>query len=273
MSFERSGATSLDYQFCTYGASKTKFRGPRYDGPEKTICFVGGSETFGRYVPHPFVTRVGEALEIPVTNLGCMNAGPDVFLNEPDVLSRCCASRLTVIQVLGAQNLSNRLYTVHPRRNDRFLKPSPLLETIYKDVDFTDFHFTQHMLGTLKLVSPERFDIVVQEIQTAWTARMKSLIDRIGGPVVLLWLSRPEPEELSVLGQPPYFISQAVLDDVRDATKGLIAPDLSDAARRADVTSMIFPMLEAPIARRELSPKGHEEVAEQIVNQLNDIVF
>jgi hypothetical protein len=65
----------------------------------------------------------------------------------------CCRSQ-------GAQNLSNRLYTVHPRRNDRFLRASGILRTIYRDVDFTEFHFTRHMLDHLRCLSEDRFDIV-----------------------------------------------------------------------------------------------------------------
>ena len=55
-----------------------------------------------------------------------------------------------MIQVSGAQNLSNRFHAVHPRRNDRFLRASTLLKTIYRDVDFTEFNFTRHLLTTLR---------------------------------------------------------------------------------------------------------------------------
>ncbi len=36
---------------------------------------------------------------------------------------------------MGAQNLSNRFYAVHPRRNDRFLRASTLMKTIFREVD------------------------------------------------------------------------------------------------------------------------------------------
>jgi hypothetical protein len=65
---------------------------------------------------------------------------------------------VTVVQVLAVQNLSNPYYTVHPRRNDRFLRASARLQNLYQDVDFTEFHFTRHMLQTLQMVSAPRFE-------------------------------------------------------------------------------------------------------------------
>ncbi len=57
---------------------------------------------------------------------------------------------MTVIQVMGAHNMSNRFYAVHPRRNDRFLRASlGCCKTIYPEVDFTEFNFTRHMLTAL----------------------------------------------------------------------------------------------------------------------------
>ena len=83
------------------------------------------------------------------------------------MLSACANAQVTVIQILGAHNMSNRFYTVHPRRNDRFLRASPMLRGIYHDVDFTEFNFTRHMLSRLREISEERFALVVEELKTA----------------------------------------------------------------------------------------------------------
>ena len=53
-------------------------------------------------------------------------AGTDDLRDSPAL----AVARLTVLQVTGAQNMSNRFYSVHPRRNDRFLKASPLLRAM-----------------------------------------------------------------------------------------------------------------------------------------------
>ena len=65
-----------------------------------------------------------------MVNLGCLNAGPDVYLNDPEILRIASKADVTVLQVVGAANLTNRFYTVHPRRNDRFLHASPWLQTV-----------------------------------------------------------------------------------------------------------------------------------------------
>jgi hypothetical protein len=70
-------------------------------------------------------------------------------LNDPAIAEARAATAI-VLQIQGAQTLSNRLYTVHPRRNDRFVRASGILRTIYRDVDFTEFHFTRHMLDHLR---------------------------------------------------------------------------------------------------------------------------
>jgi hypothetical protein len=57
---------------------------------------------------------------VEAANLGLVNAGIDVFINEPMIQDFCAGAVVTVIQVLGAANMSNRFYAVHPRRNDRF---------------------------------------------------------------------------------------------------------------------------------------------------------
>jgi predicted Zn-dependent protease len=82
-----------------------------------------------------------------------MNAGLDAFLHAPQVLALAGAARVTVVQAMGAQALSNRYYRVHPRRNDRFLGPSPALSALFREVDFTE--------GVI-LVNEGRFDDAVE---------------------------------------------------------------------------------------------------------------
>ena len=77
---------------------------------------------------------------------------------------------MTVVQVMGAQNLTNRFYTVHPRRNDRFLRAAPDLQALYPEVDFTEFHFTRHLLRTLRWSSADRFEVVAEELRAVWVA-------------------------------------------------------------------------------------------------------
>ena len=64
-------------------------------------------------------------------NFGSVNGGVDAFVNDPTIMAACHDAQLTVVQIMGANFLSNRFYSVHPRRNDRFLRASTVLQAIY----------------------------------------------------------------------------------------------------------------------------------------------
>ena len=127
MSFEKRSAAALDYFPCHYGRSRNLFRGPRKRMEGDYIAFLGGTDTYGRFVPRPFPALVEDRLGLPCVNFGWMNAGPDAFLNDEAVLAAAQGARAVVLQVPGAQNLTNRYYAVHPRRNDRFVEASAAL--------------------------------------------------------------------------------------------------------------------------------------------------
>ena len=177
MSYAQLGRDALDYQPCQYPGSPMTFRGPKCDLEEPYILCLGGSETFGKFSTDPFPDRLGDRLGRRVVNMGAMNACVDLFLHDAAVKAAMGRAQAVVLQVPGAANMSNRFFTVHPRRNDRFLKASTMMRTIFREVDFTEFHFTRHMLSALKARSADRFAVVVEELRAAWVARMAQLID------------------------------------------------------------------------------------------------
>jgi len=144
----------------------------------------------------PLSALVEHATGLKSVNLGCVNVGIDAYSTDRTLMDICKGAKLTVIQAMGAQNMSNRYYAVHPRRNDRFLHASSQLKVIFGDVDYTDFNFTRHLLTSLSETSPEKFQIVEQELKQAWVGRMQGLISRIGGHVVLLGLVDHAPKQL-----------------------------------------------------------------------------
>ena len=129
-----AGAGALDYFPCRYGASRAVFRGPERDLSRPYVALLGGSATFGKYVATPFADLVEQALGQPVANLGAQNAGPDFYLADRATLDIAARARVAVVQVTGADTLSNPFYTVHARRNDRFLAASPALRDLYPEV-------------------------------------------------------------------------------------------------------------------------------------------
>jgi hypothetical protein len=195
MAFVSTGAGAPDYAPCRYGASKLMFRGPERSLQGHYLAVIGGSETFGTYVSTPFADHLEAGLGVPVVNLGVSNAGPDVFLGDQEIGRIATAAQAVVVQVLGAHNQTNPYYTVHPRRNDRLLGVTGALRVLYPEVDFTEFHFTRHLLQTLQGVSRSRFRQVVGVLQALWVDRMTLLLPRLGARTVLLWTGSQSPME------------------------------------------------------------------------------
>lgn len=183
------GPDEIDYFPCRYGQSRNMFRGPRRRLAGGYVACIGGTETFGKGVAVPYPARIEALTGRTCVNFGCANAGVDAFLADHSVHEASLAAQITFLQLAGASNLSNRFYTVHVRRNDRFLRASNRLRTLYPDVDFTQAHFTHHLLHLLRDASEERFEVVVSELQSSWRARTLQLIAQLGRPLVLLCFS------------------------------------------------------------------------------------
>lgn len=262
MAYDYAGEGSLDYLPCRYGRSRLMFRGPRRDLSGRYAVVLGGIEAYGRYIPRPFPALVEEGLGGKVVNLGCPNAGPDAWLGDPAVMEVVARAAVVVVQVPGAADLSNRMYTVHPRRNDRFLRASPLLQTIYRGVDFTDFSFTRHMLRSLHAAGPERFALVAEELRGAWVARMASLLAAVPGRAVLLWLADqpPGPRRDAPFGE-PVLVDAGMMAEVAGRAEAVVTVVPSAEARRRGMEGMVFPPMAEPAARGLPGVAAHEEVA------------
>ncbi len=270
MTYDVLGPGALDYLPCRYGTSKLLFRGPRRNLERPHFAFLGGTETYGRFIETPFPALVEEAVGKPCVNFGQPNAGIDAFAHDPFVLRAASAADIAVIQIVGAQNMTNRFYTVHPRRNDRFVAPSMLLSTIFREVDFSAFHFTKHMLTQLQRVSPERFAAVRHELQQAWLARMRLILGQIRGKVVLLWLADHAPfdnakRDEEGLGPDPLFITREMLDDISEHATATIEVVASDEAMAAGTDGMIFSQMEEMVAAEIMGPGLHREAADAVI--------
>lgn len=274
MSCESQGAGALDYFPVRYGRSKLLFRGPRRELTGKFCTVIGGTETYGKFVADPYPALTERAIGMPVVNFGYVNAGVDVFLNEQAVLDACKHSRATVIQLVGAHNMSNRFYSVHPRRNDRFLRASSLMKTIFREVDFTEFHFTRHMLATLKAISPEKFAVVEDELKAAWVGRMKQLLGKIEGKTLLVWMSgrTGDAGPSDGMGHEPLLVDDDMVAAVRPHATELVRVVPSAAARSEGVTGMQFTAFEEPVAAEMPGPLFHAEVANAVAPALRGLL-
>lgn len=234
--------------------SRLMLRGPACDPGRPFVAVLGGSETFGKFVEHPYPALLAERIGMPVANLGVMHAGASLFSKERWLLDIASDAHLTVIQVMGVQNMSNRLYYVHPRRNDRFLASSAALRAIYPEVDFAEINFTGHLLETLERTSEERFSIIVEELRWAWVRRMQRIVSCIRGDVHLLWISERSPQDCAetTSSREPMFVTRAMLDELAPAISGVteVAYELGGPA----------------------DPKLHETVANALANSVLPIL-
>lgn len=264
MSYQMNGPQGLDYRPCRYGTSRLTFRGPAKLLDKRYVAFLGSTETYGKYIPEPFPALVEKSLRTTCVNLGCVNAGHDVYLHDPYVMELAGQARACVLQISGAHNMSNRFYTVHPRRNDRFLQASRLMKQVFSDVDFTDFAFTRHMLESLRRFAPERFAMLRQELQEAWVARTRLLVQRLGCPVVLLWFAGHRPPAgpgADGIGPDPLFIESWMLDALRDDVADIVDATVSASAQAAGLLQMVVPPGEEQAAAAMPGPVAHAEAS------------
>ena len=273
MTYDVLGAGALDYLPCRYGTSRLLFRGPRRDLDQPYVAFIGGTETYGKFVQRPFPALVEERLSMPCVNFGFINAGVDVFVHDPFVCKAATGARVTVVQIMGAQNMSNRFYAVHPRRNDRFTGAATLLQTIYREVDFSNFNFTRHMLGHLQSISSERFEVVREELRQAWTARMRTLLSRIGGKVVLLRVKGTEDADTQDrFGPEPLFVTPDMVAEAATHATAVVDVTPSPEALAAGTRGMVFSDLETPAARLVPGPDIHAEVADAVAEAVQALI-
>ncbi len=268
MAYERLVEGKLDYAPCRYGSSKLLFRGPRCDMSRDYVAFLGSTETYGKFIETPFPELFAEQAGIAALNLGSVNAGIDAFHDDPTIAELCRGARACVIQVMGAHKLSNRYYSVHTRRNDRFLYASDDLRTLYPEVDFADIHFTRHLLSVLLDICPERFRAIRHELTEVWVQRMDDLLERIGRPAALLWLSSRNPEDpASAPSDPdPLFVTKEMIDRLGKKTSKLIRVAIPPRDPEAAPEGMVFSELEIAMARELPGPRTHRVVA-QLVEQ------
>ncbi|MGI9389391.1 MAG: DUF6473 family protein [Boseongicola sp.] len=255
--------TVINYQTWRHGASRIAFRGPAQRLDEPYTAIVGGSETFGKFVSCPFAELLQAEIGTPVVNLGVMHAGLSLVVNDPAILEIASNAQLTVVQVLGATNMSNRFYSVHPRRNDRFVSVSRRMHDLFPDVDFADINFTGHLLAALEEERHPAFDEFVDELKTAWVERMRTILGSIRGDRLLLWMSERRPEEPSSarFGVDPMFVDRDMLEALSPCIGGIVEVVANQRAREEGLRGKLYRSSEEQAAAAMPGPSFHEQTA------------
>jgi hypothetical protein len=249
-------------------APKVRSHWPTPDPDTRYVAFLGGSATVGKAVAEPFPALVAAATGLPVLNLATPNGGPDAYLSDRGVLHLISRAEAAVVQLTGAGTLSNPYYSVHSRRNDRFLVATPALQALFPEVDVTEIHFARHLLQVLARTDPDRFVLVVQALKATWVTRMQSLLVHLPLRRRLLWLSdAPPPDRADTLGSAPLFVDTAMLDRLRPLAGDVIVAVPSPAACSLDET--LEPLgpangLPGPAAHREVAAILAPVIAAQV---------
>lgn len=275
MSYDFRGGGGLEYHPCRYGQSKLVFRGPKKQLDRPYVAFLGGTETYGKFVPTPYPALLEQRMQADCLNLGHPNAGVDAFLNDPEVLHLCNGATATVIQLSGVHNTSNRFYTVHPRRNDRFVRASDMLRACFRDVDFAPINFTRHLLSALETASPERFSIVVAEVRAAYTARLRTLVGRIDTPVFLLWWRDASTwvgfDAPTAGTRDPLFVNRQMIDALADDVAGCVEVPVPSEAFTDVAKHMVYDGLDHAAADALMPIAAHELASEKLAERLKDL--
>lgn len=273
MIHERSAFRVLDYAHAGYGGSRLRFRAPP-PVPRGPHCVIlGGTETYGKFVQHPYPAQLEARIGRPVINLGCLNAGPDAFLSDPALLSACRKATVRVVQIVGAHNLSNAFYTVHPRRNDRFLAAKPALCALYPDVDFAQFSFTRHLLGTLRHLCGHRFGYLVAALRATWTVRMMQLLGAIGQPALLFRISSAcgsaaAPDDPLRHG----LVTRDMVACIARTATGVVVGSVPPAIMAKGTEGMIHDPLDLPAAQLMPNPAAHAALAEALAPEVTHLM-
>ena len=264
---EEDANRRLDYQLCEFEGTRLSFRGPAPDFDQPYVAVLGGNETYGKYVQNPFPDLLGDWIETPVMNLGVQQAGLSLFAEERWLLDIASKAEVTVLQVLGAQNMSNRLYSVHSRRNDRFLGVSPALRNMYPTVDFSQINFTGHLLETLSQQSRGAFAVLMEELKFSWVQRMRRLVRTIESDVVLLWVSDRHPDQSGnhLHQSEPMFVDRTMLNELAGDVCGIV-----EVVSRSDpsLDGKVCSANEVDAAQLLPGPADHARIAEALASEL-----
>lgn len=265
MTYDATGLRGLNYEICAYDGSRLKFRGPKRDLSKPYVAYLGTTETFGKFVAQPFPTLLARHLPAQTVNLGMINGGVDAYLNDPGVLEVAKRADLRVVQVIGALNLSNHYFQVHPRRNDRFICARDALKRLFPEIDFAEFHFTKAMLAALNRHSDERYKMVCDELQKIWLARMTVLLKLLGERTVLLWFAAVKPP-VDAIRRPtdPMLIDADMVERMRVKSSAYveIIPDSNVIKRDRD--DLLNTLVSQAAARQLMGPSAHLQAAQAL---------
>lgn len=264
--------TPSPYTLCQYSGSRHFFRGPAKALSAPYVAILGGSLSFGKEVKKTYTEGIETLTGMAGVNLAIPQSGPDAYLAEKSILNIARGAVACVIELGGVQNCSNAFYRTHPRRNDQFIAPTPALVALYPDVDFTNIHFTRHLLKTLFLTDADRFADVKRTLTDNWLEKIEQLINHVQVPSILIW---PQASDALDLNSDAMFITQPEIDILSGFSHKVvrIQSDPKPGGRNRLITSGTLSEADHLNIAAKVSPwllsieAQHRPRAQEIINQ------
>ncbi len=212
-------ADIVDYGLWPLPAGQLEARGPAPDLSEGYVVGIGACQTFGRLVEAPFLSRLSAMLGMPALNLGFVAAGPAFFLGRPKLLDLAAGARLAVVETMSAQAVATSRFALGTR-NDR-LAP--------RTGEAAPTPAEQVLAAFAEASPPAAFGRLVAEARQRYVAEMRSLLDRLPVPAILLHLSTEPPptgivpDALAPAAPYPSWVTDGVLEALRPHAAALVS--------------------------------------------------
>src|SRR5580692_10888492 len=233
--YEAEDAGIVDYGYTTLEGCSFAIRGAVERGDNgRNIACLGSAATFGRYIEQPYPQRIGEMLHANVTNLGFGGARFETYLKEPATLAFCKASDLVVLELMSARSYRCDLFQPRShlgglgaigRRYADMISAKTPQSPLLQDRLFVD---RAYEWGTKNLKWDELLAIRTQLLDVYRSDAIR-LIQEIGRPVVLLWISQrsmnAKPQEGSLDSYScgfPHFVDRETVQALRPHVVGLV---------------------------------------------------
>lgn len=229
-----SGYQARDYEVVDYRMQQLAgtglwFRGPQPDlsAPGGYFACLGAAQTLGCFCQTPFPDLLARDLGMPALNLGYGGAGPEFFVNHPELLAHVNRARFAVLQVMSARSQSNSYYrcggleyVTLTGSGDRMGAAEAFGRLLRGPSAVARLPVAGRRLA--RMIARPRAEALVTEIRAAWVDSMQALLDRIEVPVILLWFSKRTPDYREsyanarrLFGEFPHLVTPAMLAPLR----------------------------------------------------------
>ena len=214
--YQFSDRRAVDYELWSIDGSPLMFRGPRKlsDDSIDSWVFLGGAQTFGRFVQRPFPALISGRFEKDHLNLGFAGAGPEFFLKRNELLPLINRSSLCFLQIMSGRSVSTTLLQALGVGGVLRFKRGPLRGE--KFVAATAYEKLLTEYGESALADQ------ICEARENWIRAYQRLVQSIGVPIIGLWISTRAYEysysprdAVAALGPYPQLVTQVEIQELQ----------------------------------------------------------